>query len=168
MGFETTEQFQAASMMVLRQIREDLAALRAFVEAGGFNAPTHVINGQAAQLELAGAGGSSNGNGHGPGGKTPPPAPTPEHKARTDPFGHELPRGVSWDASGEVWQVDVTLPGRPRRRVRVPADRFHGRPALGLAEACRVRQVLQGLETKANLAAMHPDTARDVAAATAP
>ncbi|MCC6618751.1 MAG: hypothetical protein IT341_06895 [Chloroflexi bacterium] len=160
------DQFYAASLEVAREQTAELRRIRVAIEQLSAAADETWAQGNRtapAQLALAAAeatnGSKPSSNGH-------KPAATPQ--PRTDPFGHELPRGVSWDASGEVWQVDVTLPGRPRRRVRVPAGRFVGHPALGLAEACRVRAVLQGIDTKVHLAAMHPDTARDVASATAP
>jgi len=96
-------------------------------------------------------------NGHGNGSGHPP------RRARLGPAGDELPRGISWDASGSVYQVDATLPGRPRRRVRVPLARFSGQHEGALAEARRVLWVLRDLGAKAHLAAMHADTARDVA-----
>lgn len=156
MAFETVDQFHAAMM---EEQRAQTALLRDILDALGELHMRGAVNGHAAQLPLAPPAGGSNGNGRGNG-----KGEEVVRDVRRDFFGQELPRGISWDASGRVWQVDVTLPGRPRRRIRIPVDRFMGRPAAGLAEACHVRAVLQGIDVKANLATMHPETARDVAA----
>lgn len=173
MAFDSPEQFAAAAIEAartqideLRRIREAVEEIAEHVREARSDARPH-----ASQLALSGAAveriatqlahdpvnGHANGqsNGHGP------------RRARRGPAGDELPRGISWDDSGGVYQVDVTLPGRPRRRVRVPLVRFGGRHDLALAEACRVRCVLQDLDPKANLAALHADTTRDVALAMA-
>lgn len=143
-------------------LRELLAALPATM------APA--MNGHAAQLDLAGAlmNGARSGDPYGTGD-----APAALHRATTircDPYGQELERGISWDPSGAVWAVGATNRERGRRRVRVPAARFPGEPAAGLAEARRVLAFLtdpSGRDARALLAAMHPDTARDVAEAMA-
>lgn len=166
MGFDSPEQFAAAAIEAARIQIDELRRIREAVDeiAQHMRDVRTDARPPASQLALAGAeveagvqytNGNSNSNGH------------PPRRARLGPAGDELPRGISWDASGSVYQVDVTLPGRPRRRVRVPLARFGGRHELALAEACRVRCVLQDLDAKAHLAAMHADTTRDVALAMA-
>lgn len=148
------EQFYAASLQIQREtlaatlrVAEALDEVRAHAQAHEREMTTHAHG--PAQLELV-----VRNNGHAPAA------------ARRDPFGQELPRGVSWDASGAVWAVGATNRDRGRLRVRVPAARFSGDHAGGLAEARRVLAFLtdsNGRDARGLLAAMHPDTARDVA-----
>lgn len=165
MSFESAEQFYAASLEVAREHLEETRRLREAVKAltAALQRPLTPVYGAPAQLELVGSA-----NGHAP---APPATTKPEafvFRSRLDAFGQELPRGISWDPSGEVWQVDVTAAGRRRRRVRIPADRFPGRPELGLEEARLVHKVLQGGQgTRHHAQALHQDTARDVTAALA-
>lgn len=161
------EQFYAASLEVQRAQLAAFERLQTAVEdlTAALHQPITPVYTAPAQLELA----ATHSNGHAPAAaRTEPVA----FRSRRDTFGQELPRGISWDARGNVWQVDATMPGRARRRVRVPLARFegigHDNPhARGLAEACHVRSVLLGIDTKQHLAALHPDTARDVAEAMA-
>lgn len=152
------EQFYAASLQIQREtlaatlrVAEALEEVRAHAQAAEREMATR--NHGPAQLELV-----VHHNGH------TPAAP------RRDPFGQELPRGVSWDASGAVWAVGITSRERGRRRVRVQASRFPGDHVAGLAEARRVLAFLadpNARDARGLLAAMHPDTARDVAEAMA-
>ncbi|MEO8084535.1 MAG: hypothetical protein ABI780_11990 [Ardenticatenales bacterium] len=158
------DQFYAASLEAMREIRDELRALREAVAVKLVAAS----NGHAAQLELAvevdadrfvrGVDMARR------------PSVTNVHTVRCDPYGQELPRGISWDPSGAVWAVGATNRERGRRRVRVQASRFPGEPAAGLAEARRVLAFLadpNARDARALLAAMHQDTARAVAEAMA-
>ncbi len=173
MAFETPEQFYAAVIEEARIQTGELLRIREGIERLLDAVGERAANEHVEQLHLVPAplptalaemvAAFSNERGSAVNGHSPVRVSGP----RTDPFGQELPRGVSWDASGDVWQVDVTTTGRGRRRIRIPEARFPGRPEAGLAEACIVRAVMRGVDVKANLQRLHPDSARDVAEAMA-